>query len=232
MCGRFDIHSAIEIIAKIFDIDDVSSDFAANYNVAPGQNILIVVNAGNKNRLILSRWGFLPSWAKETRTGYSRKAYSRKAYSMINARAETIDSNRSYKDAFLKGRCLVVADGFYEWQRRDRVKVPYYIHLRSGVPMAFTGLYNNWRSPGGEEICTSAIVTTDANELVALIHDRMPVILHHEDFSQWLNPEVHDKGILKALLKPLPSEELEAYTVSPKVNSYKVNSPDNIKRAT
>ena len=222
MCGRFDIHSAIEIIAKVFDIEDVSSDFTANYNAAPGQNIPIVVNTGNKNRLLLSRWGFLPSWAKETKT----------AYSMINARAETIDTNRSYRDAFLRTRCLVVADGFYEWQRQGRVKVPYYIHLRSGVPMAFGGLYNNRTLPGGGEIYTSAIITTDADELVAAIHDRMPVILHHEDFSRWLNPGVHDKDILKPLLKPLPSEELEAYTVSPKVNSYRFNSPDSIKPAT
>ena len=226
MCGRFDIHSAIEIIAKVFDVDDVSCDFAANYNVAPGRNIPIVVNTGNKNRLILSRWGFLPSWARETRTAY------RKTYAMINARAETIDSNRSYKDAFLKTRCLVVADGFYEWQRRGRVKVPYYIHLRSGAPMAFGGLYNNSKSPEGEETYTSTIVTTGANELVATVHDRMPVILHHEDFSRWLNPGVQDRDMLKSLLKPLPSEELEAYTVSPKVNSSAFNSPDTIKPVT
>jgi putative SOS response-associated peptidase YedK len=222
MCGRFDIHSAIEIIARFFDVDDVACDFAANYNVAPSQNIPIVVNTGKKNRLILSRWGFLPSWAKETRT----------AYSMINARAETVDSNRSYKDAFLMSRCLVVADGFYEWQRRNKVKIPYYIHLRSAAPMAFAGLYNMWTSPEGGEISTAAIVTTGANELMAQIHDRMPVILHRDDFSLWLNPEVHDKGILKPLLKPFPPEEMEAYQVSPKVNSPKFNSPDNIMPTT
>ncbi len=222
MCGRFDIHSAIEIIVKIFDIGDVSCDFAANYNVAPAQNIPIVVNAGNKNRLILSRWGFLPSWAKEPGT----------AYSMINARAETVDSNRSYKNAFLNNRCLVVADGFYEWQRRGTVKIPYYIHLRSGDPMAFAGLYNIWTSSEGGKISTSTIVTTGANELMTQIHDRMPVILNHDNFSQWLNPEVHDKDILKPLLKSFPSDELESYQVSPQVNSYRFNSPDNIKPAT
>ena len=219
MCGRFDCHSKMEIIAKIFAVDDVSCDFTANYNVAPSQNILIVVSAGNKNRLVVSKWGFLPSWAKEAKI----------AYSMINARAETIDTNRSYRDAFLGSRCLVVADGFYEWQRRDREKIPYYIHFRSGEPMAFGGLYNNWTSPEGEQICTSTIVTTGANDLVSRIHDRMPVILHRADFPQWLNPGVRDRDMLKSLLKPLPSEELETYRVSPRVSSYKFNSPDNIK---
>ncbi len=222
MCGRFDIHSAIEIIARVFDIDDVACDVAADYNVTPARDIPIVVNEGKKNRLILSRWGFLPSWAKDTRTGYS----------MINARAETIDSNRSYRDAFLMGRCLVVADGFYEWQRRGRAKVPYYIHLRTGGPMAFCGLFNTWTSPDGREIRTSTIVTTGANELVAQIHDRMPVILHHADFSRWLDPGVHDKTVLKRFLTPFPSGELEAYPVSPKVNSPGFNSPDAIKPVT
>ena len=221
MCGRYDCHSEIEVIAKLFDVDDVSSDFTPNYNVAPSQNVPIIVHEGNKNRLILSRWGFLPSWAKETKI----------AYSMINARAETIDSNRSYRDAFLNTRCLVVADGFYEWQRGNKVKIPYYIHLRSGEPMAFCGLFNNWKSPEGEEIRTSTIVTTDANELMAQIHNRMPVILHHADFSQWLNPEVHDRDLLKPLLRPLPAEELESYPVSTRVNSPRFNSPDNIKPA-
>ncbi len=221
MCGRYDCHSEIEIIAKLFDVEDVACDFAPNYNVAPAQNIPIVVYEGNKSRLLLSRWGFLPSWAKDTKTGYA----------MINARAETIDSLTSYREAFFKTRCLVVADGYYEWQRQAGMKIPYYIRLRSGVPMAFTGLYNYWKSPEGEGLCTSTIVTTDANELMAQIHNRMPVILHHADFAPWLNSEVHDRDILKALLKPFPSEELEAYPVSSRVNSPRSNSPDNIKPA-
>ncbi len=221
MCGRFDIHTTLEIIAKIFDVDDVACDFVPNYNAAPSQQIPIVVHTGNKNRLILSTWGFLPSWAQEART----------AYSMINARAETIDSSRSYKEAFFSTRCLVVADGFYEWQRRGTMKVPSYIRLRSGVPMAFAGLYNAWRPPEGGERCTSTIVTTDANELVSRLHDRMPVILHREDYARWLNPEVHDTVMLKSLLRPFPSGALEAYPVSPRVNSPAFNSPDAIKPA-
>ncbi len=219
MCGRFDIHTAIEIIAQIFQIDSIAFDIVPNFNVAPSQNIPIVINDGKRNRLISCRWGFLPFWAKETKT----------MYSMINARSETIDTNRSYKDAFLSHRCIVVADGFFEWQKADKVKIPYYIHLKSNKPMAFAGLYNDWKSPEGEEICTSTIATTDANALVTPLHNRMPVILHEQDFKLWLNPEVHDTDALKALLKPFPSEELDAYKVSSKVNSVKFNLPDNIK---
>ena len=115
---------------------------------------------------------------------------------MINARCETLATNSSYKDAFNNYRCLVVADGFYEWQRQDKVKIPYYIHLKSKQPYGFAGLYNNWRSPEGEEVCSSTIVTTDANELVMPLHDRMPVILHENDFRLWLNPNEHDNNLL------------------------------------
>ncbi len=219
MCGRFDIHTAIEIIAQIFQIDSITFDIVPNYNVAPAQNIPIVINDGKKNLLISSHWGFLPSWAKEKKT----------AYSMINARCETLATNKSYKDAFQNYRCLVVADGFYEWQRQDKVKIPYYIHLKSKQPMAFAGLYNNWRSPEGEEVCSSTIVTTDANELVMPLHDRMPVILHENDFRLWLNPNEHDNNLLLPILKPFPSEELEVYRVTTKVNSVKNNQPDNIQ---
>jgi putative SOS response-associated peptidase YedK len=219
MCGRFDIHTAIEIIAQIFQIDSITFDIVPNYNVAPTQNIPIVINDGKKNLLISSHWGFLPSWAKEKKT----------AYSMINARGETVATNKSYKDAFQNYRCLVVADGFYEWQRQDKIKIPYYIHLKSKKPMAFAGLYNNWRSPEGEEICSSTIVTTGANELVMPLHDRMPVILHENDFRLWLNPNEHDKDLLLPMLKPFPSEELEEYRVTTRVNSVKNNQPDNIQ---
>lgn len=158
MCGRFEIHSLIELLAKIFQIDSIKMDVKASYNVAPGQDIAIIVNDGKKNLLISSRWGFLPAWAKDKKTGYS----------MINARAETVDTTRSYKDAFLNHRCIVVADGFYEWQKLGKEKIPFYTRLRSKEPMGFAGLYNNWKSPEREELCTSTIITTDANDLAGL----------------------------------------------------------------
>jgi len=222
MCGRFDIHTAIGILARIFLIDSITFDIVPNYNVAPTQNIPIVINDGWQNRLMSSHWGFLPSWAKDKKT----------AYSMINARAEKVDTNKSYKDAFQNQRCLVVADGFYEWLKQDKIKVPYYIRLKSKQPMGFAGLYNNWKSPEREEICSSTIITAEANDLVKPLHDRMPVILHQDDFRLWLDPKVHDKSVLLPILRPFPSEELEAYRVTPRVNSFKYNKPDNIEPAT
>jgi len=219
MCGRFDIHSAIEIISRIFQVDVVAADIRPSYNIAPSQNIGIIVNDGGQNLLISGRWGFLPFWAKEKQT----------AYSMIIARAETVDSNRSYKDALTHHRCLIPADGFYEWLKQDKLKIPYYTRLKTKNPMGFAGLYNTWKSPEGEEIQTCTIITTDANSLMASIHNRMPVILHEGDFKLWLDPSEHGKDVLRPLLKPFPSEELETYRVTPKVNSVKYNHPDNIE---
>jgi putative SOS response-associated peptidase YedK len=218
MCGRFEIHSALEIIAKIFGIDAVAFDYRPNYNVTPGQEVLIVVGDG-KRRLALSRWGFLPSWAKDLTDGYK----------MINARAETAAEKPSFRQAFQNQRCLVVADGFYEWKKEGAAKKPYYVRLRSGRPFAFAGLYNLWKSPGGEEIRTCTIITTDANELIRPIHDRMPVIAPPDRYDIWLDEKVQEKAVLQTVLKPYPSGDLDLYAVTPKVNSPKNNSPENIQ---
>jgi len=219
MCGRFDVHSAIDIITKIFQIDIVNIDLKPGYNVAPSQAIGIVINNGSQNLLISSRRGFLPFWAKEKKTEYS----------MINARAQTVASNRSYKDAFVNHRCLIPADGFYEWLKQDKIKIPYYTRLKSKIPMGLAGLYNTWKSPEGEEVPSCTIITTDANSLMAPIHNRMPVILHKDDFRLWMDPAEHDKEVLRPLLKPFPSEELETYRVTTKVNSFKYDHPDDIE---
>jgi putative SOS response-associated peptidase YedK len=218
MCGRFEIHSPIEIIAKLFAIDSITFDIRPSYNVAPSQNVVAVARNGKKNRLLSCRWGFVPSWSKELKTGFT----------MINARAETVADNKTYKSAFQDHRCLIVADGFFEWKKQNRMKIPMYIHLKSGKPMGLAGLYNNWTSPEGEEICTSTVIVTDANEILAPIHERMPVIIPEEKFGLWLDPEVHDKELLLPLLKPYDSEELEMYPVTAKVNSAKYDNPENI----
>jgi len=218
MCGRFEIHSAIEIIAKVFGIDPGSFSVKPNYNVAPSQDIAIVIRERNKNRLVSCRWGFVCSWSKDMSEGYN----------MINARAETVPEKPSFRDAFLKQRCLVVADGFYEWKKEGSIKKPTYIHLRSGKPMGFAGLYNTWTSPQGDKVCTSTIITTEANELLYPIHDRMPVITPEDMFETWLDPSEHNKNTLKNILKPLPPEKLEIYEISSKVNSVKYNEPDII----
>src|SRR5512134_1686480 len=216
MCGRFEIHSALEIIAKIFGIDPALFDLKPNYNVAPSQDIAIVVNDGKKKRLVSCRWGFVPSWSKELKTGFST----------INARAETVATNRTFKDAFEIRRCLVVADGFFEWKKEGRLKKPYYIRARSGKPFGFAGLYNYWTSPEGEELCTTTIITTNANQLLLPIHDRMPVITPEDDYDLWLDPSLHDGEALLPLLKPYPSGQMECYPVTPKVNSFRYNDPE------
>ncbi len=219
MCGRFEIHSPIEIIAKLFAIDSITFDIRPCYNVAPSQNVVAAASNGKRNRLFPCRWGFVPSWSKELKTGFT----------MINARAETVADNKTYKSAFQDHRCLVVADGFFEWKKQDRMRIPMYIHLKSGKPMGLAGLYNTWTSPDGEEICTSTIIVTDANEILAPIHERMPVIIPEEKFGVWLDPAVHEKELLLPLLKPCDSKELEMYPVTAKVNSAKYDNPENIK---
>jgi putative SOS response-associated peptidase YedK len=218
MCGRFEIHSTLDIIARLFQIDSVVFDIKPNYNVAPSQNVAIVVNDG-KNRLTVSQWGFVPSWSKEHNAGYK----------MINARAETVATNASFKHAFERQRCLIVADGFFEWKKEGNAKKPYYVHLKSGMPFGFAGLYNIRTSPEGDEISTCTVITTAANKLVSPLHDRMPVIEPVGNHHQWLDPLQRDSRVLLTLLQPVPAEDMEMYAVTTQVNSYKYNAPDTIK---
>lgn len=213
--------STIVTLANLFKvkIEDIFFDIKPNYNIAPGQDIVIVIKDQGKNRLILSRWGFIPSWSKDPSIGYK----------MINARSETITEKSAFKTSFEKSRCLIVADGFYEWRREGRVKIPVFIRLKSGRPFAFAGIYNNWTSPEGKEITTTTIITTKANELLESVHDRMPVITPENRQDLWLDPEVNDKKMLTPLLKPYPSSEMEYYEVSSRVNSPKNNFPENIR---
>jgi putative SOS response-associated peptidase YedK len=219
MCGRFEIHSPIEIIAEIFGIADWDIEYQPRYNIAPSQDILIVINNDGKRKLIKSRWGFVPSWSRDLDIGYR----------MINARAETVASNKTFKSAFEKQRCLVVADGFYEWRKEGTTKKPFYIRLKSHKPFGFAGLYNAWMSPGGEPLTMSTIMTVGANELVMPIHDRMPVITRADNYDIWLDPKGQDSSAIPGLLNPYPSGEMEIFPVTPKVNSFKYNSPENIE---
>ncbi len=142
MCGRFEIHCAVEIIAKLFGIAEWDIDYKANYKVAPSHDIIIAIDIG-KRQLLKSRWGFLPSWAKDVSDGYK----------VINARAESVADKPSFKYAFQKQRCLVLADGFFEWERAGKSRKPYLIRLKAEPPFAMAGLYNKWISPDGEEVC-------------------------------------------------------------------------------
>ena len=219
MCGRFEIHSAIEIIAKLFGIVEWNIDYRPSYNIAPSHDIIIAIDKGRR-QLIKSRWGFLPSWAKDPSDGYK----------MINARAETVAEKPSFKKAFQKQRCLVLADGFFEWKKEGKNKKPYLIRLKSEKPFAMAGLYNKWISPEGEEICTNTIITTESNDLIRPIHERMPVILPQEKYADWLRNDIDDPVLLAKMLRPYPSDELEMYEVTSKVNSPAVNTPEIIER--
>jgi putative SOS response-associated peptidase YedK len=219
MCGRFTRSQNVPAIAEEFGVEQVSCDLGPSYNVAPTQKVAVII-VDEVKQLLPVQWGLVPSWAKDPSVGSK----------MINARAETVAEKASYKNAFKKRRCLVVADGFYEWQKFGEVKRPVYIKLKSGRPFGFAGLYAIWNSPEGEKLTTCTIITTEANELMKPIHERMPVIIPREHRDEWLSPMTEDHTHLLGMLKPYPAGQMEAYPVSRLVNSPKNNSPELIKR--
>jgi putative SOS response-associated peptidase YedK len=223
MCGRYSLYADYKGLLKRFDIEEASlkeEEYVQNFNVAPSQQVVAVVNDGTKNRLGLLRWGLIPPWAKDEKIGYK----------MINARAETAAEKPSFRNAFKKKRCLVVADSFYEWRRTEDRKIPMRIKMKSGEPFAFAALWESWKSPEGETINSCSILTTKSNDLMASIHDRMPVILSKEEEKIWLDPKVQDFEVLGPLLKPFDEKEMEAYEVSDAVNSPKNNGPELIEK--
>ncbi len=218
MCGRFVRYSSIHELIKEFGVDGSPFDLEPGYNIAPSQEIVIIIN-DSKKRLALCKWGFIPSWSRDPKIGYK----------MINARADSVSEKPSFKGAFKSKRILIPADGFYEWHKKGKTKTPVYIRLKSGKPFGFAGLFNIWTSPDGSQICTCTIITTDANRLLEPVHNRMPVIIGRDDQEKWLSPDNKDGEKLKELLKPFSSEDMDYYAVSTQVNSPSYNSPDCIK---
>ncbi len=219
MCGRFVLTSPFEVIAEEFRIRDGGADLKPRYNIAPGQDVLAVVREEGTNRLARFRWGLIPSWADDPAVGNR----------MINARAETVARKPSFRSAFEKRRCLVVADGFYEWRREGKKKSPFYVCMRSGKPFGLAGLHEVWHSPEGREIRSCTIITTEANDLLRPIHDRMPVIVPKEAEELWLDTAIHEQSRLLALLRPYEAGGMRAYAVSARVNSPANDSPDNLR---
>ena len=217
MCGRF-TQTAIERYADLFKAS-AGIILRPSYNIAPSQQIVACRRSEMGWReLSLLRWGLIPHWAKEPKTGYS----------MINARAETVADKPSYRDAFKKRRCLIPTDGFYEWKPGKLRKQPYFIHRKDGEPFAFAGLWEHWELEDLKiESCT--IIVTGANKLIMTIHDRMPVIVDRSDYEQWLDPS-QDKEALMSLLKPYRETEMEAYPVGLAVNKPANNRPELIER--
>jgi putative SOS response-associated peptidase YedK len=208
MCGRFTLSATPAGLIEEFTITDAPVEYSPRYNIAPSQDILSIVN-GEHLRFEYFRWGLIPFWAKDEKTGYR----------MINARSESLGTKKTFKGLLKKNRCLIAADGFYEWQKVGKRKIPQYIFLKSKSPFAFAGLWSAWKDPQGNSVKSCTIITTDANKLLKPIHDRMPVILNREDRSRWLDPEFSDDGGLTALLIPYDPNEMEYYAVSTWVNS-------------
>jgi putative SOS response-associated peptidase YedK len=212
MCGRFTQASDSEIIVRVFDLPE-KPELAPRYNIAPTQDVAAVRAAEVGGReLVHLHWGLIPSWAKERAMGAR----------MINARAETLAEKPAFRSAFRARRCLIVADGFYEWQKLGTRKQPHFIGFKDGRPFAFAGLWERWQGEGSEAVESCTIVTTEANELLAPIHDRMPVILDPVDFALWIDSGAKDREKLAGLLKPYTPELLQAYPVD-----FFVNNPAN-----
>jgi putative SOS response-associated peptidase YedK len=221
MCGRFTLFTDIEEIKERFDIQgSFDEEYQFSYNIAPSQSVLSVINDGVRNRLGYLRWGLIPFWAKDEKAGYK----------MINARAETIAEKASFRNAYKKKRCLIIADSFYEWKKTPERKIPMRIKLKNHAPFGMAGLWESWKSPEGISIYSCSVITTVPNELMTSIHDRMPVILKPEDEKDWLNPSINDPAYLQQYLKSFDSEQMEAFEVSTDVNSTKNNTPNLIQQ--
>jgi len=214
MCGRFTLTTKAEELEERFHAQIASGGYTPTYNAAPSQGLSVILNE-DPGSIVRADWGFVPQWA-DGREGVK---------ALINARGESVADKPFFRSAFKQHRCLVLADGFYEWWRASKGKRPYRITLRSKEPFAFAGIWSRVHDVRGKPHSTFAIITTTANELVAKIHERMPVILPPEDEEDWLNPQLGlDEA--KAMLSPYPVERMVAYEVSPMVNSPKYNEED------
>lgn len=218
MCGRFTLFANYQDIIERFAIEATIDEelYSPNYNIAPSNSILSVINDGRINRMGFLKWGLIPPWANDEKIGYK----------LINARAETLIEKPAFRESFKRRRCLVIADSFYEWKgHNEQMKIPMRIKLKKGKNFSMAGLWERWKSPTGGTVYSCTIITVQANELMKDIHQRMPAILKPEDEKVWLNPAVADPNQLNKLLKPFPGDLMEAYEVSSLVNSPKNNSP-------
>ena len=218
MCGRYALYGPKSRSRAELEYFSALDQFPGSWNVAPGQTLPITrLSKDGAIEQVTARWGLVPYWAKEEKLGYK----------CINARAETVATAPAVRDAYrFKRRCLVPACGFYEWMKHPFGKEPYYITSADETLLAFAGLWDNWRQPDGERLTSFTIITTTPNELVARLHNRMPVILDPADYRAWL--EAYDP---RELLKPPPVEMLQCYPVSQRVNSTKNDAPDLIAPA-
>ena len=222
MCGRFALIVDAAVLADVFDVDP-PRQLQPRFNIAPTQTIPIVrAGKDDAREYSMVRWGLVPSWAKDDRIGAR----------MINARGETVAEKPSFRSAVKSRRCLIPADGFYEWVRTESGKQPHFIHFADRRPFAFAGLWERWHKGEGGPLDTCTIITTTPNELIADLHDRMPVILPPDRFEEWLEPAPLTPERLQEVLAPHPPEGMEAYPVSTYVNKPVNEGPECIVRLT
>lgn len=218
MCGRFTLTQSPERIADLFELEALPQ-FVAGFNIAPTQPVPVIrCGPAAQRQFDYLYWGFVPSWAKDPSIGAR----------MINARSETVAEKPAFRTAFKRRRCLVLADGFYEWQKVGSKKQPYYFHLLDHQPFGFAGLWDYWHGPDGSELESCTILTTAANALMQPIHDRMPVILPPEAYTTWLDPASQTAPPLLPLLRPYPESQMQSYPVSLAVNHPRYDHPDCI----
>jgi putative SOS response-associated peptidase YedK len=220
MCGRFTRTAATkETLADLFQLADPQS-LLPLFNIAPTQPVAVVrlVPGGHERELVPLRWGLIPSWADDPKIGYR----------LINARSETAATKPSFRSAFKSRRCLIAADGYFEWQKRDGHKQPWYFRLKGGPLFAFAGLWERWSPPDGEAVESCTILTTTANALARPVHDRMPVLVDPADFGVWLDPAEKPDAV-QALLRPFPPEAMEAYPVGTFVNNPRNQGPQCVE---
>ena len=218
MCGRFTFAISPELLTEVFGVT-VLEEPPPRYNIAPSQQVPIIRDAATDGRYLSSvRWGLLPHWAKDLSIGAR----------MSNARCETVHEKPAFRQAIRARRCIVPASGFFEWSAAPTGKSPHYVTMRDGSPLAFAGIWDSWRTPEGEILETCAILTTTANSLMAPLHDRMPVLLHHTEFDLWLDRSANNPDKLKRLYQPCPSELLQEWEVSSIVNSASHETPETI----
>jgi putative SOS response-associated peptidase YedK len=224
MCGRFTATFEFSDIRVRWNLDRDLPSFVPRFNIAPetSPNILVIVRHNGGNECRLMHWGLIPHWAADPSIGNRT----------INARAETLTELPSFKSLVTRCRCIIPADGFYEWRKEGKRKVPMWVYLKDRKPFAFAGLWDVWRKPDGKKVESFTIITTEPNELVRPIHNRMPVILQPEDEEQWLDASRTPFAKAKSLLKPYPEELMDAHDVSPVVNSAKYDGPECIQPAS
>ena len=216
MCGRYSLKTPVERLSEKFQFPKVFP-MKLRYNIAPSQTVAVVrcLPDDSDRKLAMLRWGLIPAWAKFPNSGVQP----------INAKAETAAELPMFRDAFRRRRCLVPADGFYEWKQDGGRKQPVYIRLKDGEPFAIAGLWEHWEGQDGQVVESCTLLTTEPNDLLAPIHNRMPVILDPEDYEQWLDPDLQQADRLNPLLQPFSAEQMTAYPVNLRVNNPKHDDP-------